>query len=106
MLLRNVQSLEQFLCFHLIFALFSFLLLSSCILLRIPFGEMQNDDINLYDDHTDDWKIFPVSDYLAVIYGRKNSRILKAISQGLGNLTATLSYFSQHSEMKEVLHFF
>ncbi|XP_062106942.1 nuclear pore complex protein GP210 isoform X1 [Humulus lupulus] len=63
----------------------------------------ESDDINLYDDHADNWNIFPVSDNIASTYGRKNSRILKATSQGLGKLTATLNYFSQLSEMKEIL---
>ncbi|KAF4381614.1 hypothetical protein F8388_021242 [Cannabis sativa] len=64
----------------------------------------ESDDINLYDDRTDNWNMIPVSDNIASTYGRKNSRVLEATSQGLGKLTATLSYyFSQHSEMKEVL---
>lgn len=81
---------------------YSFLLFLSCRLLSIPFGEMQSDDIKLYYDQTDSWKLFPVSDDTEIRYGWKNSRFLKATSQGLGKLTATLSYFSQYNKMKEV----
>lgn len=97
------RKVKQFSCHHLNSIPFSFLLLFGYILLRIPLCEMQSDDINLYDDQTDNWNIFPISDDIATTYGRKNSRVLKVTSQGLGKLTATLSYFSQHSEMKEVV---
>lgn len=63
---------------------------------------MQSDDIKLYDDQADNWKLFPVSDDIAIRDGWRNSRLLKATSQGLGKLTATLRYFSQQNKMKEV----
>ncbi|EXC20346.1 hypothetical protein L484_020567 [Morus notabilis] len=63
----------------------------------------ESDDIKLYDDQADNWKLFPVSDDIAIRDGWRNSRVLKATSQGLGKLTATLRYFSQHNKMKEVL---
>jgi hypothetical protein len=44
-----------------------------------------------------------VSDDIAVKHGWGNSRILKATSQGLGKLTASLTYLSGHQEKKEVL---
>jgi hypothetical protein len=43
-----------------------------------------------------------VSDDIAVKHGWGNSRILKATSQGLGKLTASLTYLSGHQEKKEV----
>ncbi|KAH7510680.1 hypothetical protein FEM48_ZijujUnG0099600 [Ziziphus jujuba var. spinosa] len=65
----------------------------------------ESDDVKLYDNLTDHWKIFPVSDDILVKHGSHNSRILKATSQGLGKLTASLSYFSEHHEV-EVLKVF
>lgn len=41
-------------------------------------------------------------DDLSSEYGWRNSRILKAISPGLGELTAALTYFNGHQNSKEV----
>ncbi|KAF2594703.1 hypothetical protein F2Q70_00043684 [Brassica cretica] len=61
------------------------------------------DDIKLYGEETDYWKIVSVPDDLSSEYGWRNSRILKAISPGLGELTAALTYFNGHQNSKEVL---
>lgn len=61
------------------------------------------DDTKLYDNQTDYWRLFPVSDEIALHHGWWNSRLLKATSQGLGKLTAALSYSVGHHERKEVL---
>ncbi|KAG7544003.1 Bacterial Ig-like group 2 [Arabidopsis thaliana x Arabidopsis arenosa] len=63
----------------------------------------ETDDIKLYGKDSDYWKIFSLPDELSSEYGQQNSRILNAMSPGLGELTATLTYFSGHQESKEVL---
>ncbi|CAN6929466.1 unnamed protein product [Brassica oleracea] len=63
----------------------------------------ETDDIKLYGEETDYWKIVSVPDDLSSEYGWRNSRILKAISPGLGELTAALTYFNGHQNSKEVL---
>lgn len=63
---------------------------------------MQTDDIKLYGNDSDYWKIFSLPDERSSEYGRRNSRILKAISPGLGELKATLTYFNEHRDSKEV----
>lgn len=60
------------------------------------------DDIKLYGDDSDYWKIVSLPDDLSSEYGWRNSRILKAISPGLGELTASLTYFNGHHDSKEV----
>lgn len=61
----------------------------------------QTDDIKLYGQETDYWKIVSVPDDLSSEYGWRNSKILKAISPGLGEVTATLTYFNGHQNSKE-----
>ncbi|KAE8021482.1 hypothetical protein FH972_007367 [Carpinus fangiana] len=63
----------------------------------------KSDDVKLYDNQSEYWRTFMVSDDIAVKHGWGNSRILKATSQGLGKLTASLTYHSGHQEKKEVL---
>ncbi|CAD5333574.1 unnamed protein product [Arabidopsis thaliana] len=63
----------------------------------------ETDDIKLYGKDSDYWKIVSLPDELSSEYGQRNSRILNAISPGLGELTSTLTYFSGHQESKEVL---
>lgn len=58
----------------------------------------QSDNVKVHDNQSD-WRTFTLSDE----HGWRNSRILKATSQGLGKLTASLSYFSGYQETKEVL---
>ncbi|KAL3345007.1 hypothetical protein AABB24_024120 [Solanum stoloniferum] len=60
----------------------------------------ENDDVKLHDDPSEIWSIVPSSNCV----GEKGiSRILKALSYGLGKLTATLTYSTGHEETKEVL---
>lgn len=60
----------------------------------------ENDDVKLHDDPSEIWSIVPSSNHV----GEKGiSRILKALSYGLGKLTATLTYSTGHEETKEVL---
>ncbi|ESQ46942.1 hypothetical protein EUTSA_v10027618mg [Eutrema salsugineum] len=63
----------------------------------------ETDDIKLYGDSSDYWKIVSLPDDLSSEYGWRNSRILKAVSPGLGELTATLTYFNGDQDSKEVL---
>lgn len=71
--------------------------------LRNSFHALQSDDVKLYDNQSEYWRTFMVSDDIAVKHGWGNSRILKATSQGLGKLTASLAYHSGYQEKKEVL---
>lgn len=66
---------------------------------------MQNEDVMLYDSHSDNWKILLVPDDVAFIHGWQNPRMLQAASPGLGKLTASLTYFSGNDGVKEVLLF-
>nr|XP_016476217.1 PREDICTED: nuclear pore complex protein GP210-like [Nicotiana tabacum] len=60
----------------------------------------ENDDVKLHGDSSEIWSIIPSSNRI----GEKGvSRILKALSCGLGKLTATLTYCTGHEETKEVL---
>ncbi|EOA18977.1 hypothetical protein CARUB_v10007615mg [Capsella rubella] len=63
----------------------------------------ETDDIKLHGSDSDYWKILSLPDELPSEYGQRNSRILNAISPGLGELTATLTYFNGHEDSKEVL---
>ncbi|XP_050383609.1 nuclear pore complex protein GP210 [Argentina anserina] len=63
----------------------------------------ENDDLKLSKTQSDYWQIFPLSDDIAVKHSWQNSVVLKAISQGQGRLTASLSFFSALNETKEVL---
>ena len=74
-----------------------------CLPLRNSLCELQSDDVKLYDNQSDYWRTFLVSDDIAVKHGWQNSRILKASSQGLGKLMASLTYFTGDQETKEVL---
>ncbi|KDP46416.1 hypothetical protein JCGZ_10256 [Jatropha curcas] len=63
----------------------------------------ESDDLKLHDKHSGLWTTsLPLEDIEAK-YGWHNSRILQATSQGLGELTASLTYFSGHQETKEVI---
>ncbi|GMH15008.1 hypothetical protein Nepgr_016849 [Nepenthes gracilis] len=63
----------------------------------------ENDDLKLYYDQAEYWKIFPVSDAIRLKYGWGNSTGLNATSQGVGKLSASLAYSSEHPATKEVL---
>ncbi|CAN8257909.1 unnamed protein product [Cochlearia groenlandica] len=63
----------------------------------------ETDDIKLYGDGSVYWKIASAPEDLSSEYGWRNSRILKAISPGLGELAATLTYFNGNQDSKEVL---
>lgn len=63
----------------------------------------ESDDIKLYDDHSEFWNMFPVSNNITSQRACLNSKILKATSYGLGKLTATLTYSSGLHEVKEAL---
>lgn len=63
----------------------------------------ESDDIKLYHDHSEYWNTFPVSDNITSKRACLNSKILRAMSSGLGNLTATLTYSNGLNEVKEVL---
>ncbi|KAJ4729295.1 nuclear pore complex protein [Melia azedarach] len=63
----------------------------------------ESDDIKLFDNQSEYWRTFTVSDDSMLKHGWRNSRILKATSQGLGKLAASLTYFSGHRDTKEVL---
>ncbi|XP_010435974.1 PREDICTED: nuclear pore complex protein GP210-like [Camelina sativa] len=63
----------------------------------------ETDDIKLYGNDSDYWKILSLPDELPSEYSQRNSRILNAISPGLGEMTATLTYFNGHQDSKEVL---
>ncbi|CAB4305668.1 unnamed protein product [Prunus armeniaca] len=63
----------------------------------------ESDDIKLSNNQSDYWRLFPVSDDIAIKHGWQNSIILKATSQGQDKLTASLTYFSGLNETKEVL---
>ncbi|GAV68566.1 RRM_1 domain-containing protein/Big_2 domain-containing protein [Cephalotus follicularis] len=63
----------------------------------------ENDDIKLNDNQSEFWKTLMVPDDIVAKQGWRYSRILKATSQGLGELTASLTYFSGNYDTKEVL---
>ncbi|XP_007031576.2 PREDICTED: nuclear pore complex protein GP210 [Theobroma cacao] len=63
----------------------------------------ENDDVEFYDNQSGYWKIVPVLEPIASRYGWRNSRILKATSEGMGKLTASLVYYNGHHDIKEVL---
>uniref|UniRef100_A0A2P2KNT8 Uncharacterized protein MANES_17G112100 n=1 Tax=Rhizophora mucronata TaxID=61149 RepID=A0A2P2KNT8_RHIMU len=63
----------------------------------------ENDDIRLHDNKSEHWAIFLPSEDIVVKHGWRNSRILRAISPGWGDLIASLTYFSGRQEAKEVL---
>lgn len=71
-------------------------------LLRNSFLELQSDDVKLYDNQSEYWRTFLVPDDIAVKHSWQ-TRILKATSQGLDKLMASLTYFTGHQETKEVL---
>lgn len=71
--------------------------------LRSFFCQLQSDDIKLSNNQSDYWRLFPVSDDIAIKHGWLNSMILKATSQGQDKLIASLTYFSGLNETKEVM---
>ncbi|KAK4603548.1 hypothetical protein RGQ29_012174 [Quercus rubra] len=62
----------------------------------------ESDDVKLYDNQSEYWRTFLVPDDIAVKHSWQ-TRILKATSQGLDKLMASLTYFTGHQETKEVL---
>lgn len=66
------------------------------------FTALQSDDLKLHDKQSDSWTTFLLPEDIEAKYGSHDSRILKATSQGQGELAASLSYFSGHQETKEV----
>lgn len=64
---------------------------------------LQNDDVKVYDYQSDYWKTVWVSNDIAVKHGWRNTKILKAYSPGLGNLTASVSYPGGADDKKEVI---
>ena len=80
-----------------------FLLSINYCLLRRFLLALQNDDVKLYDNQSDFWKTFGISNSIAVNHGWRNSKVLEASSPGLGKLTASLSYPSGHVDRKEVM---
>lgn len=69
------------------------------------FHMLQNDDVKLFEDQSDYWKVFLLSEDIVFKHGRQNYRMLKATSTGLGKLTASLSYFGGNDGMKKVICF-
>ncbi|KAI3985657.1 hypothetical protein MKX01_033940 [Papaver californicum] len=63
----------------------------------------ERDDVKLQYNDSVHWTSFVVPESIAVKHGWRNSRILKATFQGLGRLTASLTYHTGHSETTEVL---
>ncbi|XP_052195537.1 nuclear pore complex protein GP210 isoform X2 [Diospyros lotus] len=63
----------------------------------------ESDDIKLHEDWSGHWNTLLVSDDIAAKSGLSYSRILKATSNGLGKMTATLTYSTGDDETKEVL---
>lgn len=64
---------------------------------------LQNDDVKVYDYRSDYWRTVSVSNDIAVRHGWRNTKLLKAYSRGLGNLTASLSYPGGADDKKEVI---
>jgi nuclear pore complex protein Nup210 len=64
---------------------------------------LQNDDVNVYDYRSDYWRTVSVSNDIAVKHGWRNTKLLKAYSQGIGNLTASVSYPGGADDRKEVI---
>ncbi|KAM7268816.1 hypothetical protein ACFE04_010982 [Oxalis oulophora] len=62
----------------------------------------ESDELEVYDD-SEYWKTSLLSDQILSKHCWRNSRILKATSQGLGLLTASLTYFGSDSDQKEAL---
>ncbi|KAK2365493.1 nuclear pore complex protein GP210 [Trifolium repens] len=63
----------------------------------------ENDDVNVYDYRSDYWRTVLVSNDIAVKHGWRNTKLLKAYSQGIGNLTASVSYPGGADDRKEVI---
>ncbi|XP_027187547.1 nuclear pore complex protein GP210 isoform X1 [Cicer arietinum] len=63
----------------------------------------ENDDVKVYDYQSDYWKTVWVSNDIAVKHGWRNTKILKAYSPGLGNLTASVSYPGGADDKKEII---
>ncbi|XP_039691001.1 nuclear pore complex protein GP210 isoform X3 [Medicago truncatula] len=62
-----------------------------------------NDDVKVYDYRSDYWRTVSVSNDIAVRHGWRNTKLLKAYSPGLGNLTASLSYPGGADDKKEII---
>ncbi|GLU11334.1 hypothetical protein SLE2022_280890 [Rubroshorea leprosula] len=63
----------------------------------------ETDGVKLYDNQSEYWKTSIASKHLASKHGWQNSRLLKATSRGIGEFTASLTYYSGHLDKKEVL---
>ncbi|XP_051140615.1 nuclear pore complex protein GP210 [Andrographis paniculata] len=60
----------------------------------------ENDEIELHDNQEEFWDVLPVSEGAVA---KREYRLLKANSYGLGKITATLAYITGHDTGKEVL---
>ncbi|XP_065877577.1 nuclear pore complex protein GP210 isoform X2 [Euphorbia lathyris] len=63
----------------------------------------ENDDLKLHDKPYEHGRTFMLSDDIEVNYGWLNARLLRATSQGLGELMASVTYFIGQQEIKEVI---
>ncbi|XP_015576193.2 nuclear pore complex protein GP210 isoform X1 [Ricinus communis] len=63
----------------------------------------ESDDLKLHNEQSDCWTIFMLSKDIEAKYVWQNSRVLRAASRGLGELKASLTYFTGHQETKEVI---
>ncbi|XVF57995.1 hypothetical protein PTKIN_Ptkin07bG0027000 [Pterospermum kingtungense] len=63
----------------------------------------ENDAIEFYDNQSECWKIVPVLEPIASRYSWRSARIMKTTSEGRGKLTASLVYYNEHHDTKEVL---
>ncbi|KAH9624818.1 hypothetical protein KSS87_018134 [Heliosperma pusillum] len=63
-----------------------------------------NEDVNLDYYEPEYWRNFSVPDSTAAKYGWQNSRMLEPTAQGLGKLSASLTYYTSHPERKEVMN--
>ncbi|XP_021760201.1 nuclear pore complex protein GP210-like isoform X1 [Chenopodium quinoa] len=63
----------------------------------------KNEDVKLNYDQPELWRNYPVPESVAVKSGWQHSRILEATIEGLGKLSASLTYSTDHLEAKEVL---
>lgn len=63
----------------------------------------ESDDIKLQYNDSLEWDTFMVPNDVAIRHGWRNSRLIKATSQGLGSVSASLAYHSGNVKTTEVL---
>ncbi|XP_074274983.1 nuclear pore complex protein GP210 isoform X2 [Silene latifolia] len=63
-----------------------------------------NENVQLDYYEPEYWRNFSVPDSTAANYGWQNSRMLEPIAQGLGKLSASLTYYTSHPEKKEIMN--